>query len=427
MPTASSLLEYISSGSFDTRLSGITQDNSRLELERCRYVEAVKKFIELYGDREANIFSAPGRSEISGNHTDHQHGHVLAASINRDAIAVASKRDDDIVRVVSGSSSFITISLSSLNKDESEFGTTTALIRGVLRGICDRGYKVGGFDCYITSEVLIGAGLSSSAAFETVIGTVVNGFYNDMAISAVTIAQIGQFAENVFFGKPCGLMDQMACSVGSLVHIDFADPDEPVVEAVDFDLDKYGMSLVITDTKGSHSDLTADYAAVPAEMSSVAAFFGKEFLNDVPEDDVISHIGDIRRNCGDRAVLRALHFYNENRRVKAIVDAIKNDDIDGFLNGIRSSGDSSFKYLQNVYTNSDVKHQNVSIALLMSDVILNAGKGVARVHGGGFAGTIQAFVKNDAVEEYKDSMEQIFGEGTSSVLKIRKFGGIKLI
>ena len=427
MPTASSLQEYISSGSLNARISDITQDDSRLELEQSRYIEAVNRFIELYGDREVSIFSAPGRSEISGNHTDHQHGHVLAASINRDAIAVASVRDDSIVRVVSGSSPIITIDLSKLDKDESEFGTTVALIRGVLRGIIDRGYVIGGFDCYITSEVLIGAGLSSSAAFETVIGTVVNGFYNDMKISAIEIAQIGQFAENVFFGKPCGLMDQMACSVGSLVHIDFADPENPIVEAVDFDLDKYGMSLVITDTKGSHSDLTADYAAVPAEMGSVAAFFGKQFLNDVPEEDVISRIGDVRKKCGDRAVLRALHFYNENRRVKAIVDAIKADDIEGFLNGIRSSGDSSFKYLQNVYTNNDINHQNVSVALLISDVKLNGNKGVARVHGGGFAGTIQAFVKNEAVEDYKNSMEQIFGEGTSSVLKIRKYGGIKVL
>lgn len=427
MPTSSSLQEYISSGSLNARISDITQDDSRLELEQSRYIEAVNRFIELYGDREVSIFSAPGRSEISGNHTDHQHGHVLAASINRDAIAVASVRDDRIVRVVSGSSPIITIDLSKLDKDESEFGTTVALIRGVIRGIIDRGYVIGGFDCYITSEVLIGAGLSSSAAFETVIGTVVNGFYNDMKISAIEIAQIGQFAENVFFGKPCGLMDQMACSVGSLVHIDFADPENPIVEAVDFDLDKYGMSLVITDTKGSHSDLTADYAAVPAEMGSVAAFFGKKFLNDVPEEDVISRIGDVRKKCGDRAVLRALHFYNENRRVKAIVDAIKADDIEGFLNGIRSSGDSSFKYLQNVYTNNDINHQNVSVALLMSDVKLNGNKGVARVHGGGFAGTIQAFVKNEAVEDYKNSMEQIFGEGTSSVLKIRKYGGIKVL
>lgn len=427
MPTSSSLQEYISSGSLNARISDITQDDSRLELEQSRYIEAVNRFIELYGDREVSIFSAPGRSEISGNHTDHQHGHVLAASINRDAIAVASVRDDRIVRVVSGSSPIITIDLSKLDKDESEFGTTVALIRGVLRGIIDRGYVIGGFDCYITSEVLIGAGLSSSAAFETVIGTVVNGFYNDMKISAIEIAQIGQFAENVFFGKPCGLMDQMACSVGSLVHIDFADPENPIVEAVDFDLDKYGMSLVITDTKGSHSDLTADYAAVPAEMGSVAAFFGKQFLNDVPEEDVISRIGDVRKKCGDRAVLRALHFYNENRRVKAIVDAIKADDIEGFLGGIRSSGDSSFKYLQNVYTNNDINHQNVSVALLMSDVKLNGNKGVARVHGGGFAGTIQAFVKNEAVEDYKNSMEQIFGEGTSSVLKIRKYGGIKVL
>ena len=370
------------------------------------------------------IYSAPGRSEVSGNHTDHQRGEVLAASINLDAIAIVKK--NDVIRVVSDDYDMITISLSELEKKKEEEGTTTALIKGVIAGLKDRGNVIGGFDAYITSDVLIGAGLSSSAAFETVIGTIVSGLYNDMKVSAVDIANIGQYAENVYFGKPCGLMDQMACSVGSLVHIDFADKEKPVIDPVNVDFDKYGYSLCITDTKGSHADLTHEYAAVPAEMRAVAAVLGKEVLHGVTLDDLLVKADEIREKAGDRAYLRAIHFVTENIRVQNAVTALKVEDFDGFLKMVKASGDSSYKYLQNVYTNQDVQHQNVSIALAVSDAILG-NNGVCRVHGGGFAGTIQAFVKNEAVNEYKNTLDKVFGEGTCAVLKVRKYGGMKVL
>jgi len=429
MNTISVLTDKLSGHNLDSRLLDICRDAERLDHERSRYIGALKIFADTFGDKEAVVFSAPGRSEISGNHTDHQHGRVLACSINRDAIAVASYRDDRFVQVMSGDSGIIRIDTDDLEIDTGDYGTTKSLIRGVLRGIADRGYKTGGFDCYITSEVLIGAGLSSSAAFETVIGAVVNGLYNDSRITDVEIAQVGQFAENVFFGKPCGLMDQMACSVGSLVYIDFEDPKAPVVERVELDLDKFGMSLCITDTKGSHSDLTADYAAVPEEMCRVAELFGKSYLREVSEDELIAKIADVRGVCGDRAVLRALHFFEENKRVVQIAEAIRKEDRNAFMAGIKASGDSSYKYLQNVYTTHDTRHQNISVALLMSDLALGgSGKsGVSRVHGGGFAGTIQAFVDNGAVIGYKESMDHVFGVGSCSVLKIRRYGGIRVV
>ena len=429
MNTISALTDKLLSHGLDSRLLDICRDGERLEHERSRYVDALQRFAGLFGGpgTKVSVFSAPGRSEICGNHTDHQHGKVLACSINRDAIAVASYRNDNYIQVVSDGSELIRIGTDDLEIDSNGYGTTRSLIRGVVKGIADRGYRIGGFDCFITSEVLIGAGLSSSAAFETVIGAVVNGLYNDDAISDVEIAQIGQYAENVFFGKPCGLMDQMACSVGSLVYIDFEDPQAPVIEKVELDLDKFGMSLCITDTKGSHSDLTADYAAVPEEMCRVAEFFGKSYLRDVSEDELIAKIIEVRSACGDRAVLRALHFYGENRRVEQTVEAIRRDDIGAFLAGIRASGDSSFKYLQNVFTTHDTEHQNMSVALLMSDMALAGTRGVSRVHGGGFAGTIQAFVDNGDVIGYKMSMDRVFGEGSCSVLKIRKYGGTRVV
>ncbi len=409
---------------YDELLFDIYLDDSKLEYQKDRYVKAIEKFEELYGETDVEIYSAPGRSEISGNHTDHQHGEVLAASINLDAIAIVKK--NDVVRVVSDNYDMITISLDDIDKKDDEEGTTTALIKGVLAGLKDRGNAIGGFDAYITSDVLIGAGLSSSAAFETIIGTIVSGLYNDMKVSAVDIAIIGQYAENVYFGKPCGLMDQMACSVGSLVHIDFADKANPIIDPVSFDFAKYGYSLCITDTKGSHADLTHEYAAVPAEMRAAATVLGKEVLHGTTLEDLLKNADAIREKAGDRAYLRAIHFVTENVRVQNAVAALRAEDFDGFLSMIKASGDSSYKYLQNVYTNQDVAHQNVSVALAVSDAILGS-NGVCRVHGGGFAGTIQAFVKNEAVKEYKATLDGVFGEGACEVLKIRKYGGMKVL
>ena len=411
-------------GEYDNLLTDIYLDENKIEYQRERYVKAIEKFEALYGEADVEIYSAPGRSEVSGNHTDHQHGEVLAASINLDAIAIVKK--NDVVRVVSDNYDMITISLDDIEKKDEEEGTTISLIKGVLAGLKKRGNAIGGFDAYITSDVLIGAGLSSSAAFETVIGTIVSGLYNDMKVSAVDIAIIGQYAENVYFGKPCGLMDQMACSVGSLVHIDFADKENPIINPVSVDFDKFGYSLCITDTKGSHADLTHEYAAVPAEMRAVAAVLGKEVLHGTALEDLLKNADEIREKAGDRAFLRAIHFVTENVRVQNTVAALRAEDFDGFLKMIKASGDSSYKYLQNVYTNQDVQHQNVSVALAVSDTILGS-NGVCRVHGGGFAGTIQAFVKNEAVKEYKETLDKVFGEGACAVLKVRKYGGMKVL
>ena len=408
------------------RLTDIYVDRTKIPYQTNRYIAAIETYEKYFGADEVAIYSAPGRSEIGGNHTDHQHGEVLAASINNDAIAIVKVLSEPIVKVISDGYDLITISLDDLTKKAEEEGTTTSLIKGVLAGLVEHGHKVGGFQAYITSDVLIGAGLSSSAAFETIIGTIISGLYNDMTISPIEIAIIGQYAENVYFGKPCGLMDQMACSVGSLVHIDFANPADPVVERVEFDLDAHGYSLCITDTKGSHADLTPDYAAIPTEMKAAAACFGKEVLGEVSKEEVLANLNVIREKVNDRAALRAIHFVYENERVRKEVVALQKDHFDTFLQTVKESGDSSYKYLQNVYTCHDIEHQNVSVALALSDILLEK-NGVSRVHGGGFAGTIQAFVKNETVAEYKKGMETLFGEGACDVLKIRKYGGMKVL
>lgn len=427
MVKTSVLKEQLTQGVFEKKLLDIYVDESRIGYQTERYLMAVEKYEQLYGEDEVAVYSAPGRSEVGGNHTDHQHGEILAASINLDAIAVVKKLDGPIVRVVSDGYKEIVIDVNDLSLKEEEKETTKALIKGVLAGAKERGYQIGGFQGYMASDVLIGAGLSSSAAFETLIGTILSYLYNDGMMEPVINAMIGQYAENVYFGKPCGLMDQMACSVGNLVHVNFANPAAPAVEKVDFDLNEYGYSLCITDTKGSHADLTADYAAVPAEMKSVAAFFGKDVLLEVTMEDVMGNISAIRRKCGDRAVLRAIHFICENGRVRKEAAALKEGKIEEFLAAVKASGDSSYKYLQNVYSNHDIAHQNVSLALAVSEIALEGGAGVSRVHGGGFAGTVQAFVKDENVAEYLNKMDQVFGKGACSVLKIRKYGGIKVI
>ena len=425
MTDISLLAAKFDNGDFDDKLLDVYVDEKKLSYQKDRYKRALQSFEKHFGKNNVEIYSAPGRSEIGGNHTDHQHGEVLAASINNDAIAVVNPLDEPTVKVVSDGYDMITVSLNDLSMKEGEKESTLALIKGVLAGIKQHGYSIGGFQAYITSDVLIGAGLSSSAAYETVIGTILSGLYNNMQISPVEIAIIGQYAENIYFGKPCGLMDQMACSVGGLVHIDFGKPDSPDVDKVDFDFNKYNYSLCITDTKGSHADLTADYAAIPEEMKKAAEFFGKEFLIEVDSGQLLGSITELREKAGDRAVLRALHFVCENKRVQQEVNALRNGKIDEFFDTVKASGDSSFIYLQNVYSNHDINHQNVSIALALSDMFLGR-NGVSRVHGGGFAGTIQAFVKNDAVAAYQKDMDAVFGSGACSVLKIRKYGGIMI-
>ena len=412
----------------DDVLTDIYVDKDKLPYERKRYIEAIEQYITRFGDDDVWIYSAPGRSEIGGNHTDHQHGEVLAASINHDAIAVAKKLDDQVVRIVSdGYNNLIAIHLDDLDKKDKEEASTQALIRGVLAKTKENGHTIGGFQAYITSDVLIGAGLSSSAAFETLIGTILSYMYNQGNISAIEIAMIGQYAENVYFGKPCGLMDQCACAVGGLISIDFKDTSNPIVNSVNVDFSKYDHSLCIVDTKGSHADLTDAYGAVPQEMKEVAHYFGKEVLREVDEDEFYANIANLRTALNnDRAILRAIHFFNENRRVNTIVERLNNDDFEGFKTLIQESGNSSYKFLQNVYADFDYKNQAVSLGLAMSEMILKD-HGVCRVHGGGFAGTIQAFVENSYVETYKEEIEKVFGKGSCHILKVRKLGGCKVI
>ena len=396
-------------------------------VQKDRYEKTLSEFIKTFEGKDPEaIFSAPGRTEVGGNHTDHQHGEVLAASINKDAIAIVSLRSDDQVNVFADGFGMTNISLSDLDIREDEKGSTAALIRGVLSGLKNNGYVLGGFDAYITSDVLIGAGLSSSAAFETLIGTIISGLFNSMSIDPVEIAKIGQYAENIYFGKPCGLMDQMACSVGGLVHIDFENPEEPVVDKVDFDFTKTGYVLCITDTKGSHADLTDEYAAVPLEMKKIASLLGYEILRPVSFEDIMDNVDMLREKAGDRAVLRAIHFVNESLRAQDEANALKDGDLKEFLSLVKQSGDSSFKYLQNVYTNKDVTTQNVSLALAVSDTILNPDE-ASRVHGGGFAGTIQAFVKKENAGRYQKNMDKVFGKGSCEILSIRKYGGIRVL
>ena len=396
-----------------------------VEYQKERYVKAIESFEELFGVKDVEIYSAPGRSEIGGNHTDHQCGRVLAASINLDAIAIVAKKESGIVLKSEGYP-MINVSLADLLPKKEEEGTSAGLIRGVAARLKEEGYEIGGFEAYVTSDVLNGAGMSSSAAFEVLIGNILSGLYNEGKISPVLIAQAGQYAENVFFGKPCGLMDQMASSVGNLIFIDFADVKNPVIKKVNVNFEDFNHSLCIVDTKGSHADLTDEYAAIPEEMKRVAAYFGKEILKQVDKNEFYTNIPEIRKVAGDRAVLRAMHWFEETDRVIDQVNALEEENFEEFKKLIKSSGDSSFKYLQNVYSVKNLSRQEMAVGLALSDVILK-GKGVSRVHGGGFAGTIQAFVPNDIVDIYKKNMEDIFGEDACHVLKIRKYGGMKVL
>lgn len=422
----SELISAIKNGEFDERLRRIYVTDSGIKAQYERYIELAETFTELFGgNRDLRMFTAPGRTEVGGNHTDHNHGKVLAAGINLDAIAVASKNDDNTVRIKSKGYKMDVVDLNELVVKPEEFGKSQALVRGVCDGFKQNGYKVGGFDACTMSSVLSGSGLSSSAAFEVLVGTMLNYLYNDGRVDAVTIAKIAQYAENKFFDKPCGLMDQTACSVGSFVTIDFENPSSPVINEVKFDFASCGHSLCIVDTKGNHSDLTDDYAAIRSEMESVAEFFGKKVLREVEKDDFYKNIPAIREKLGDRPVLRAIHFYNDNERVDREVAALKANDFEAFKALVLESGFSSYMYNQNVFSSKQPNVQPVSVALAISEKLLK-GKGAWRVHGGGFAGTIQAFVPNDVLSEYKTEIEKVFGEDSCHVLAVRPVGGAEV-
>jgi len=370
-------------------------------------------------------FSAPGRTEISGNHTDHQHGCVLAAAVNLETTATVTLNGSNVIRVHSDGYPAVEVNLSDLYPRKEEINTTAALVRGVAAAFSQRGAKLRGFDAVVHSTVLPGSGLSSSAAFEVLFGTIFNELFFQKKLTAVEIARIGQYAENIYFGKPSGLMDQMASSVGGMVFIDFADPEKPVVEKLDFDFAKTGHALCIIDSGADHADLTDEYAAVTRELRTVCELFGGEVLQEIPMETFFSRLPRIRGKVPDRALLRAIHFYQENIRVKAQVYALKNNDFDTFLQLVNESGRSSWMYLQNIIPTGCVEHQEVALALAMCDQLLQ-GRGAFRVHGGGFAGTVQAFVPVELLKDFRMKIETVLGENSCHVLSIRPAGGCVL-
>ena len=390
-----------------------------------RYEDLVGKFVKEFGEKDLYLFSSPGRTEISGNHTDHNHGKVLAGSINLDCVGVAAVNDTNFVNIVSETfNQSFTIDLNHLEPSDRMAGTVD-LVKGLLKGFEKSGYEVGGFDAYVTSNVISAAGVSSSASFEMLLCSMLNTFFNAGKMDTVAYAHIGKYSENHYWNKASGLLDQMACAVGGLITIDFLEPQAPVVEKIDFDFASQNHSLIIVNTGKGHADLSADYSSVPNEMKKVAQFFGKEVCAEIKEQDVIDHLAELRAYAGDRSVLRALHFFEENKRVEAEVRALKENRFDDFLDGITSSGNSSWKWLQNCYTNSNVQEQGISIALALTEMFIAEKKrGACRIHGGGFAGVIMAMLPNDLVDEYVAYIEKAMGEGSAYRMSIRPYGAI---
>ena len=396
------------------------------EQEKARYEEIEAGFREYFGDAAgAKYFSAPGRTEIAGNHTDHNHGRVLAASINLDIVGMAKKTDTGLIRLKSVEYGRIDeVYLDELAPNGEDYGS-----RSLIRGICARckelGFEIGGFDCFTKTKVLKGSGLSSSAAFEILIVTIISCLYNDGAIDPVTAAAIAQYAENVYFGKPSGLLDQMASSVGGVAAMDFHDPKAPIVEKGRLDLEGFGYAMCVVDTGGNHADLTDEYAAIPAEMKRVAHYFHKEFLRDVDEGEFYQNIKELRAAAGDRAVLRAMHFFDDDRLAREEADALQEGDFDAFLGMVRASGQSSLQRLQNVFASSAPQEQGITLGVSLAQHLL-AGRGACRVHGGGFAGTMQAYVPLEMLEDFRAGMEAAFGAGSCHVLSVRQVGGVEV-
>ena len=396
--------------------------------QEARYEAIRKGFAAQYGYEagEGTFFSAPGRTEIGGNHTDHNHGRVLAGAVDLDIVGLAQKTGNDTIRLKSAEYDKIdVVDLMDLSLHPEDTGSQS-LIRGICAKCKELGYQVGGFDCYTITQVLKGSGLSSSAAFEVLVVTVISHLFNGGSIDPITAAKISQYAENVYFGKPSGLLDQMASSVGGVTAMDFADPSAPVVEKVTFDLASYGHALCVVDTGGNHADLTGEYAAIPQEMKAVAQFFGKEFLRQVDEAAFYEQLPQVRKAVGDRAVLRAMHFFDDDRLAHEEAQALKAGDFPGFLRKVRASGQSSLQRLQNVFAPQAPQEQGITLALSLSQRLLGE-QGACRVHGGGFAGTIQAYVPFDLLDSYRQGMEHVFGKGSCYVLSFRQAGGTKVL
>ncbi len=418
---ASALIKALSDNKYDEVLQRLySRDN--LDAQRTRYMNLVNDYLNRYGDDEVYIFSVPGRSEISGNHTDHNSGKVLAAAVDIDIIAIASPQEQNTIRIKSKGYREDVVDISETDPTKVKSNSSSAIIAGVCHAFKERGYKCGGFRACTTSDVFGGSGLSSSAAFEVMCGNILSHLYNDGRIPLMELAKIGKYAENVFFGKPCGLMDQSACAYGGFLYMDFVDSDNPFVEKLNFDLSEQGYLLVIVNTGGNHADLTDDYALVPSEMHSCAKLLGKSVLREVDEEDFVQRISYIRKIVGDRAILRALHFFAENKRVEAQRTALKSGDIEEFIALVIESGNSSFKFLQNLYTTKNVSQQGLSLAIALTE----RQNIPCRVHGGGFAGTIQAYVRKTDKEKYKELLESVFGQGCCNFLKVRKQGAIRI-
>jgi galactokinase len=427
MAKISSLIEKINGGQnpLFCELYGADAKVSKEQAER--YANLMGDFKTVFGSDDVQLFSSPGRTEIGGNHTDHNNGRVLAGAVNLDIIAVAAPNGKNLIRVKSVGYPDFQVDLSDLEIDESNFYTSASLMKGICTRMKQNGYKIGGFDACIEGRVPKGSGLSSSASFEVLAGTIINEFFNDGKMPAVENAIIGQWAENNYFGKPCGLMDQTACSVGGLITIDFKDPAKPIVKEVDFDFVSTGFFLVITDVGGGHDDAASqeEYASLPTEMKSVAAELGAGVLREVTLEQIVEKIPEIRKKTGDRAILRAYHFQGDNQRVVDQVTALENDDFQAFLKMVVDSGYSSYMYNQNIYDVVHKHEQVVSLALALSEMVLK-GSGAWRVHGGGFGGTIQAFVPQKKLDEYIKTLEHVYGEGSCHKLFIRNKGSVKL-
>lgn len=398
---------------------------SDTETAKARYIKACESFEELYPQSgEIRIFSAPGRTEVGGNHTDHQHGSVLAGSVNLDVIAIVSLNNDNTIRIKSEGYPMDTVNVGEFEKATGEEGKAISLIRGVCSRFKEKGCNITGFNAYTTSNVLKGSGLSSSAAFEVLIANILNGLF-DGKVDAVEIAKIGQYAEREYFGKPCGLLDQMASSLGGFTYADFADPQNPISESIDLDIKNYGYTLCVVDTGGNHANLTGDYADITLECRQISNALGVDFLRDANVDKFYSNIVSLRKECGDRAVLRAFHFFNEQERVGEQRAALKEGRFEDFLKMVNTSGQSSYDYLQNLYSTSSVNEQGLSLAIALTKQFLGD-KGACRVHGGGFAGTIQCYIPTEKLEAYKQMIESAFGEGSCCVLNIRPVGGYEI-
>ncbi|MCU7522916.1 MAG: galactokinase [Ignavibacteria bacterium] len=410
-------------------LKELYKNNGTLEAQTFRLRNLEKYFNENFEASKPAFFTSPGRIEIGGNHTDHNNGLILASAIDTDTIAAAQKNNLNRINLISGNlKSRFSVDLGNLHIQEAEKGTTSALIRGMAAKFLLEGHMIGGFDCVLQSDVAIGSGLSSSASVEVLIGTILNEFYNAGGVSPVEIAKFGQYAENNFFGKPCGLMDQLAIAVGGIVFVDFFDKDNPKVEKLNVNFSDYGFEAVIVNTGATHADLTDDYAAIPSEMKAVAGYFGKSLCRFIKRSDILDNMKDLRIKLGDRAVLRALHFLEENERVKREVLAIKNGEITEFLSLIKQSGDSSFKFLQNIYSNKNYKEQSVSIALELTEYYLkkNFSRGSCRIHGGGFAGTILAFVEHNLFDDYMSLINRALEPGSVHKVEVREYGACRI-